>query len=71
MLETATVPTEEQIRQRAYEIYLSRGSEGDEISDWLMAERELIQSMKQKAAPQESVPKKVRGATQSRAVSVA
>ena len=36
---------EEQIRQRSYEIYLARGGhEGDEVSDWLNAERELKES---------------------------
>lgn len=35
-------PTPEQIRQRAYEIYSSRnGAPGDEVQDWLQAEREL------------------------------
>lgn len=35
-------PTTEQIRQRAYEIYLSRGgAPGDEFQDWLQAESEL------------------------------
>lgn len=35
----------EQIRERAYEIYLARGGqEGDEVSDWLAAERELTES---------------------------
>ncbi|MFZ0821276.1 MAG: DUF2934 domain-containing protein [Candidatus Acidiferrales bacterium] len=35
-------PTAEQIRQRAYEIYLSRGgAPGDEVQDWLQAESEL------------------------------
>jgi hypothetical protein len=33
---------EEEIRYRAYEIYLGRGEEPDhEIEDWLQAEREL------------------------------
>jgi hypothetical protein len=37
-----TQPMPEQIRQRAYEIYLSRnGAPGDEVQDWLQAEREL------------------------------
>lgn len=37
-----TQPTPEQIRQRAYEIYVSRnGTPGDEAQDWLQAEREL------------------------------
>ena len=39
-----TQPTDEQIRQRAYEIYLSRNeaqAPGDEVQDWLQAEGEL------------------------------
>jgi hypothetical protein len=37
--------TEQKIRERAYEIYLARGGqEGDEVSDWLAAERELNES---------------------------
>lgn len=35
-------PTFEQIRQRAYEIYLGRGGEpGNDLQDWLKAEHEL------------------------------
>jgi len=35
-------PSEEEIRHRAYEIYLARGgAPGDEVEDWLQAEREL------------------------------
>src|SRR5947199_3960476 len=33
-------PEEEEIRRRAYELYLQRGSEGDDLSDWLRAEDE-------------------------------
>jgi len=34
--------TQEQIARRAYELYLARGGgEGDALSDWLAAEREL------------------------------
>lgn len=37
----ATV-TEDEIRFRAYEIYLQRGGEsGDEFNDWIQAEQEL------------------------------
>jgi len=37
-------PTEAQIRQRAYEIYLKRGGQsGHETNDWLQAEYELTQ----------------------------
>jgi len=38
---------EARIRERAYEIYLSRNSEGDDLSDWLMAEQELKASSDQ------------------------
>jgi hypothetical protein len=35
--------TEEQIRQRAYQIYIARrGAYGDPVSDWLQAERDLL-----------------------------
>jgi hypothetical protein len=36
---------DQQIRERAYEIYLARGGQdGDEVSDWLAAKRELKES---------------------------
>jgi hypothetical protein len=38
-------PTAEMIRARAYEIFLGRGSYGDEVSDWLAAERELLEKL--------------------------
>jgi len=35
--------SEQEIRNRAYEIYLQRGAQpGYEVEDWLQAERELI-----------------------------
>ena len=35
-------PTDDAIRARAYEIYLTRGpNDGDHLTDWLAAEREL------------------------------
>ncbi len=38
----APEPTEEQIRQRAYEIYVSRGRlPGDPDADWRQAQQEL------------------------------
>jgi hypothetical protein len=38
----ASIPTREQIEVRAYEIYLDRGcQDGDDLADWLAAEREL------------------------------
>jgi hypothetical protein len=37
-------PTEDQIRTRAYQIYLQRGAQSNhEIDDWLQAEYELMQ----------------------------
>ena len=42
---------DQQIRERAYEIYLARGGQqGDEVSDWLAAERELKDSNKSQKA---------------------
>ena len=39
------VPTQEEIGMRAYHIYLERGeAEGDPLSDWLQAERELTET---------------------------
>jgi Protein of unknown function (DUF2934) len=36
------VPTSEEIRQRAFEIYIERGRiQGCDLDDWLQAEREL------------------------------
>lgn len=37
-----TAPKDEEIRLRAYELFLSRnGAPGNELDDWLRAEREL------------------------------
>jgi hypothetical protein len=44
------VPSEDQVRQRAYEIYLARGCEhGRDLEDWLEAERQLSGSGEQRA----------------------
>jgi Protein of unknown function (DUF2934) len=38
--------SDEEIRRRAYEIYLERGEQSDtELDDWLQAERELEQGV--------------------------
>jgi len=38
-----TLPLEEQVRQRAYELYVLRGNEsGSEVDDWLQAEQEIL-----------------------------
>lgn len=40
-----STPTQEQIAARAYQIYLERGeTQGDPMSDWLQAERELTEA---------------------------
>jgi hypothetical protein len=37
-----TLPLEEQIRRRAYELYVERGNQsGSELDDWLQAEEEI------------------------------
>ena len=36
-------PSEEQIRKRAYEIYLKHGKPGRDLQNWLQAERELTE----------------------------
>jgi hypothetical protein len=39
---TVLIPTEQQIRQRAYELYEQRGrTDGHDLDDWLQAEREI------------------------------
>ena len=39
-------PTEEQVRARAFQIYLARnGAPGDAHSDWVQAERELTKEL--------------------------
>jgi hypothetical protein len=46
----ALAPTNEEIAERAYEIFLARGGEpGHELDDWLQAELELLreQSLRQ------------------------
>ncbi len=41
-----TEPTKRDIRERAYYIYLGRsGANGDPVSDWLQAERELREEL--------------------------
>ena len=39
-------PTQREIEMRAYELYLQRGGEdGNELNDWLAAEKELTESL--------------------------
>jgi DUF2934 family protein len=42
---TETLSLEEQIRRRAYELYVQRGNQsGSELDDWLQAEEEMLQA---------------------------
>jgi hypothetical protein len=45
-VDSKPIPTQEQIRQRAHELYLQRGcQDGLELEDWLQAEAELRQGL--------------------------
>jgi hypothetical protein len=40
-----TLPLEERIQRRAYELYVDRGNQsGSELEDWLQAEEEVLQT---------------------------
>jgi len=56
-------PTREDIALRAYQIYLERGGAlGNELEDWIRAERELLEqagTVRRKQAPK-SIASKVR-----------
>jgi hypothetical protein len=44
-------PTHEEIERRAYQIYLERGFQpGNELADWLAAERELRETQEKQEA---------------------
>ena len=54
-----TLPLEERIRRRAYELYVLRGNQsGSELDDWLQAEDEIRQAQEQAIdeASEESFP---------------
>jgi hypothetical protein len=54
-----TLPLEERIRRRAYELYVQRGNEsGSELDDWLQAEEEIRRAQEQAIdeASEESFP---------------
>jgi len=56
---TIRYPTEEQVRARAYQLYLERGGQhGHDADDWLQAEYELVQMPIQKIAKLDAVPPK-------------
>ena len=52
-------PAEEQVRARAYQLYLERGGQhGHDADDWLQAEYELMQLPVQKIAKLDAAPPK-------------
>ena len=43
-----TLPLEERIRRRAYELYIQQGNQsGSELDDWLQAEEEIHRAKEQ------------------------
>lgn len=57
-------PTEEQISQRAYALFIQHGSQpGNDVDDWLQAESELMMRLPvpTSAAPEPSQPKQGTG----------
>ena len=43
-----SLPIEEHIRRRAYELYVLRGNQsGSELDDWLQAEEEILQAQEE------------------------
>ncbi len=53
--ENKEVPTHEQITRRAYQIYLEHGFHpGNELSDWLAAEKELTEPSERQDADRPS-----------------
>jgi hypothetical protein len=54
-----TLPLEERIRRRAYELYVQRGNQpGSDLDDWLQAEEEIRSAAEQAIdeASEESFP---------------
>lgn len=44
-------PLTEEIERRAYDIYLSRGgADGNDVDDWLQAERQVLEELKKEKA---------------------
>jgi hypothetical protein len=49
-------PSEERIRQRAYEVWESEGRSGDPQDHWYRAERELAEAQQEQSAPKPESP---------------
>lgn len=57
--QTESLPLEERIRRRAYEIYVQRGNQsGSDLDDWLRAEKEIRRAVERAIdeASEESFP---------------
>jgi hypothetical protein len=57
--QTESLPLEERIRRRAYEIYVKRGNQsGSDLDDWLQAEKEIRRAVERAIdeASEESFP---------------
>ena len=68
---TNTGPTEEQIRIRAYQIYLQRGRQANhEMDDWLQAEYELRQLPIRKIAEMSLIEQQRNGSRKTALVSL-
>ncbi len=47
-----SLPIEERIRRRAYELYVLRGNQsGSELDDWLQAEEEVLRAQEETIEP--------------------
>ena len=51
----SVVESHDQIARKAYEIYRARGEKpGQDLDDWLQAEKELAKTMQQQKSPESS-----------------
>ena len=56
---TETMPLQERIRFRAYEIWLQRGDqEGSEIGDWMQAQEDIRREIENEGQSHESISRK-------------
>ncbi len=63
-------PTEDQIRRRAYEIYMKHGEPGRDAENWLQAERELKQALEPETQAIHREPKSSRPRRDAKRVAV-
>jgi len=61
-LPSRSIPADEQIRMRAYELYRERdGRAGDDVADWLQAEREYLERVRDDEAIKPNPPRTTTG----------